>query len=344
MKNTTANNFSYDDERFKRTQEKLYSFLELKESAKLVQAARDLFVKSFNPIYFYLILEYSKRIEHNIDLSYLLRGRIPSGLPHYLMASEAIYDNNLDRACVNFSFVLEQTRINEKLPLFTLEYVRDRLLFEPKIINIHRASKENTQIIDNLIEKKRNPKPRIKEISVNTLKDYEEYYKKIQISSGIPIDKFKSITTCRLPNGLAYNKFWLKPENENEDKIPVEFPRKAITQKGLLLLLMVVREESAKSNSKLDHDIFSSPEKYKQYYEDTLLMCGKSIKGDLNFKNSTDWWADNNKRRESRKTIVSRINKRFKDIKDHVVVENAGAEFTSAYMLVETLEAEITEK
>ena len=75
-------------------------------------------------------------------------------------------------------------------------------------------------------------------------------------------------------------------------------------------------------------------------------MCGKIIKGDLNFKNSTDWWADNNTRRESRKTIVSRINRRFKDeeIKDHLVVENAGAEFTTAYMLVETLEAEITEK
>ena len=328
----------------------LYEFLKSKKLPQIIEAAQDLFVNTYNPVYYYLLLQCCKSNSFNIDHAALLEGCNHDCLTLYLLASKDIYNNDIKSAQVLFYQATRRKLLNFKLPLFVLNLNRNKLYFKLRIKDLHSTAVQNIETIKSLTKFRKLRDPQIEPITVEKLEDAEEYYENIESSPGILINSLKRIRAMIMPNGFSYNKIWLEPTNRNQKPIEIEFSVRATSQKSLLLLAMAVRENRVVEKKKFDDEVFLNSETFEEYYKEALRRCGVNIKpylddnGCLNFKTTKEWWSLDGV--TWRKICVYRVNKkvREKNIRGSILVETLNPEDKAGYMLAENLGALISLK
>ncbi len=332
------------------TKNKLYGYLSSSQYVNAIEAAKSLFVKSFNPIYFYIILQCCKKISYNLDYLPLVDANEYECLSFYLAASYNIYQDDIINAKFNFSNALKVKQYPGKLPLYVLNREKNTIRFNYGIFRPKFAAQTNLNIINELSELKRHRKIHIKHFSVDDLKVMEEYYSISKDSGLIPISILKRIRTEVMPNGYALNKFWIVPKDKNNEPIEIEFSARATTQKSFLLLTMAVRQNKVLEKKLFDDEIFLYHEKYEKYYKEALSRCGINVQsylddnGHLNFKATKEWWSPEGVK--TRKIHVHRVNEkaRGENIKGALLVKTLNPEDKAGYMLAENLGALISLK
>lgn len=303
---------------FKEERSILYSQLKSGDKDKIIEAARHLFVKTSNPIYFYILLNNYEEAPKILDLFELLKGCSNKPLAHYLAGSYWIKKNSLKDANSEFLIVdqeLKSTKNNldkvlaSQLPIFRLISEKSGLAFTPKLINLQTAAQNNIKLLKPYLNKKSNII--FYDITLEQLNQLEIAYNKINSYSGISIEEFLRIDVKILPSGLANNIFILNPK-DNRNPLIIPFKGAAITKRALLLFLMRIRA-TYQDLDKDEDDVFYKPEIYKNTYKEALSFIGDDREGELSFQTSSEWWGIHGYK--NRKTYVSRINDVFKQHK-----------------------------
>jgi hypothetical protein len=322
----------------------LYSQMKSGDKDQIIEAARKVFIKTLNPIYFYVLLNNLGEKHGMVDVSGLLECYSGEPVADYLAGSYNIRKNSIKEAYSEFIRAcqkLQSSKAGEnktstaQLPIFSLIVDKRGLAFAPKLINLQTAAQNNIKLLKPYLNKNTNIK--FHDITIEHLKQYEMEYNKTNLYPGISIEEFLSIGVRIMPSGLANNTFILELKGKKRGLIEIPFPGDAVTQRALLLFLMRIREIN-QNRDKDEDDVFYKPEVYKKYYKEALSRIADNREGELNFQTSSEWWGIPGYK--NRKSHVSRIHKVFKEhnVTGQVVVPHQTG-CNGSYLLVSHLRA-----
>jgi hypothetical protein len=322
---------------YKSLREALRKALEIKDGNGIVEAAKELFVKTFNPAYYYLMLEHSDANKCPSYFSYYFNGCDIKALSHYLYASMFIYHNTLTEAQRELTAAIQSSEFGDEMPLYVLKVKDNRIVFIPQILKIHEASKKGLIILNKILQSKSKYHLEVEGLSYENLIQFEKHFHEYDLYPGYRLSEFSTLRAEALKSGLVKNTFWLISDSNDPKSVPITFANQASSEKSMLLLLMAVRENSGGN----DDDIFFAPNDNIALFEKAWRGIGEIFQ-ENDIRTSKKWYGG--KGWGIRRIYVYRINEKFENnnIRDPIIIQHHSGKYS--YMIASDIKAEIIDR